>query len=534
MAAGNPLTITNSLDRAVRWFSSNEAVVDSCCRLNFGELDLLSRLTASLLTKLGATRGQPVALLMVPSAIYLVAWLGAMRLGAIPVALHVRESAENTARVCDRIGPAILIYDASLEPLAATAMRLSGRIRAMIRAKSALPLKVSSDAKPVATIPQDLPGCDADIAPHCPREDDPAVISISSGTTSIPKGVVHTQRSLIELARTDQYLYGGIRPGDRSLVPLSTAFIGCLNGWLPFLNAAATSVFVEQFDLRRLAHSIEAEKISHIFLTPTLWKRFLKTDLEGVDFGSVRMIGFAAEVMDAATLMELRQRISSNVVQMYGATETGAAATCIWADDMNGDRLTSVGRPMINGDIRIVSGESTSTAPLPPGEIGEILVSTPSLAEGLWRDPEKTEASFVELDGKRWWRSRDLGRIDSEGFLTLIGRHDDMIISGGINIMPAAVEEVLLGHPDISECAVYGLPHPEWGEQVCALIVARDPALTEDALELFVQNSELSPYQRPRRYDFGTELPRTPTNKVNRRKIREVMIARIAASRSAE
>src|SRR5581483_3800211 len=105
---------------------------------------------------------------------------------------------------------------------------------------------------------------------------------------------------------------------------------------------------------------------------------------------------------------------------------------------------------------------------VPPGDIGEILISSPSLAAGIWRDPEATAAAFIP-DGERlWWRSRDLGRVDAGGYLYLEGRRDDMIISGGINIMPARVEEVLLAHADVAECAVVGIPDPQWGETVHA------------------------------------------------------------------
>ena len=145
------------------------------------------------------------------------------------------------------------------------------------------------------------------------------------------------------------------------------------------------------------------------------------------------------------------------------------------------------------------------------------MVSSPSLAVGIWRDPQTTAATFVNDGDRRWWRSRDLGRIDAGGYLYLEGRHDDMIISGGINVMPARVEEVLLAHKGVAECAVVGVPDAEWGERVQAFIVRGDPALDEVALELHVRASDLSPYQRPRVYSFVAELPRTSTNKVLRR-----------------
>jgi fatty-acyl-CoA synthase len=234
--------------------------------------------------------------------------------------------------------------------------------------------------------------------------------------------------------------------------------------------------------------------------------------------------------MDAPTLKRLREKISPNVVQMYGSTELGAAGSCITADEMIGDRLISVGRPLLNGDLRVVVPGGGPADEVPTGEVGEILVSSPSLAAGIWRDPEATAANFIVDGDRRWWRSRDLGRIDAGGYLYLEGRSDDMIISGGINIMPARVEEVLLGHRGVAECAVVGVPDPEWGERVQAFVVRADPALDAKTLELHVRASDLSAYQRPRVYTFVAELPRTSTNKVLRRALRETALRATANS----
>ncbi len=524
MTVGLPLTIPNTFARAARWFGDGEAVVNSATRLTYAELDALSLRAAALFSALGAKSEMPLALLCPPSAIYLVAWLGAVRLGALPMALHTRESAATLAAVCHKMEPSLLVYDASMAELAAGIAAGYPDLRALVEACSALPPKRSGTVRPAASIPADLNRAASDVTLARPAEDDPAVIVLSSGTTSIPKGVVHTHRSFIENARTNLYLYQGLLPRDRSLVPLSTAFIGCYNGWFPFLNAGACTIFMEHFDLSELVRQVSAERASHVFLTPTLWRRLLNANEPGADFSSVRLIGFAAEPMDAATLKRLRERISPNVVQMYGSTETGAAGSCITAEEMIGERLISVGRPLLNGDLRVVVPGGSPRDEVAPGATGEILISSPSLAAGIWRDPDATAASFVTDGDRRWWRSRDLGRIDAGGYLYLEGRRDDMIISGGINVMPARVEEVLLAHRGVAECAVVGVPDPEWGEQVQAFIVRGDPALDVAALELHVHASDLSPYQRPRVYHFVADLPRTSTNKVLRRVLRETAL----------
>ena len=521
MPTGSPLTVCNAFDRAARWFAGNEAVVDSETRLTYGQLDEMSRRAAAMLRTLGIVPGKPVAILAVPSAIYLVAWLGVIRAGGIPMALHVRESAEALAAICRKMHPSLLLYDLSMEGLAEAVAHACPGITANVGLRSAVPAMRAASVNLAAVIPDDLARFPVDGPIASPSEDDPAIIALSSGTTSVPKGVVHTHRGLIEMARTDVYLYGGLRPGDRSLVPLTTAFIGCYNGWLPFLNAGACTVFMERFDLADLVRRAVDERVTHIFLTPTLWRRLLHSDLTGIDFRAVRQIGFAAESMDAATLHRLRERVSPNVVQMYGATETGAAATCIWADEMIGDRLVSVGRPMLNGDLRVVVPGGSPHDEVPRGETGEILLTSPSLAAGIWDDAAMTAKAFVVDGDRRWWRSGDLGRLDRDGYLFIEGRHDDMIISGGINIMPARVEEALLMHPAVTECAVVGIPDTEWGERVEAFVVASDDRLDGDALDRYLRQSDLSPYQRPRAYTFLAELPRTATHKISRRALRQ-------------
>jgi long-chain acyl-CoA synthetase len=532
MTIGLPLTIPNSFARTARWFGDGEAVVDSGTRLTYAELDRLSRRAAALFASLGAVPGEPLALLCPPSAIYLVAWLGAVRLGALPMALHTRESAATLAAVCRRMGARLLVYDAAMEGLAAGIAAGLPQPVACVEAVSAVTSKRGGTFAPAASIPDDLNAERPEIALAQPAENDPAVIVLSSGTTSLPKGVVHTHRGFIENARTNLHLYQGLLPRDRSLVPLSTAFIGCYNGWFPFLNAGACTIFMEHFDLGDLLQRVVEERATHVFLTPTLWRRLLNSSEQSTDFSSVRLIGFAAEPMDAPTLKRLREKISPNVVQMYGSTELGAAGTCITAEEMTGDRLVSVGRPLLNGDLRVVVPGGGPADEVAPGEVGEILVSSPSLAAGIWRDPEASAASFVVDGDKRWWRSRDLGRLDAGGYLYLEGRRDDMIISGGINIMPARVEEVLLAHRGVAECAVVGVPDTEWGERVQAFVVRADPALDAAALDRHVRASDLSPYQRPRAYAFVTELPRTPTNKVLRRALREVALRDISETSS--
>jgi fatty-acyl-CoA synthase len=252
----------------------------------------------------------------------------------------------------------------------------------------------------------------------------------------------------------------------------------------------------------------------------------LAKDIPPNSFLTLKLIGSGAEIMDMTTLRSVCTRICKNCVQIYGSTESGQVIAFNWVDEAMGDRAISVGRPGLNGEFRIIRLDGTLDEELPAGEIGEIYVTSPATALEVWRNAELTAQAFYMHEGRRWWRSRDLGRIDEEGFLYIEGRHDDMIISGGLNIMPGRVEEVLLQHPGVREAAVVGVPHAEWGQQVQAAIIVKDTSLTAEGLDAFVKASDLSSYMRPRVYHFVDDFPRTPTNKINRRVIRSQLTSK--------
>lgn len=517
-----PLTIAATMDRAVRCYPDTEAVVDSATRLTYRELDETVRRFVTQLRAEGVGIGTPVALLTIPSAIHVVTWLALVRIGALPIALHTRESDAGLAAVCSKFDIKMLIHDASLELKGASIARQVNGHLARLRVHSAAePVEPSTpdavtDANPDAFPPaDDLP---------VPGEDDPAVIILSSGTTSVPKGIIHTHRNLVEAARSAVAMYGHTGPGARAIVPLSTAFTGCYVTWLPMLHSGGCTVFVEKFDLEKCADTVTREKITHMALTPTMWRKLLTLSPDPATYASMEVAVFAAEPMDSTTLDRIRQIVTPHVVQAYGSTETLGLATVISAKDMTGDRLLSVGRPFPSTEIRLMTPGAIEGNQVAQGEVGEIWVNSPLVAAGVWKQPE-LEAKLFHFDGeRRWWRSGDLGHFDEGGFLFLEGRHDDMIISGGINIMPAAVEEALLQHPLVREAAVVGFKHPEWGEQPHAFVVSADSSLDEKTLDAFIRKSSLSDYQRPRAYHFVASLPYTNSNKINRKALRDAGI----------
>lgn len=514
----SPLIMPLVLDRARRWYAHAEVAVDATRRMRFAELHSDAMRAATLFARLGAVAGEPVAVIAPTCTDFFISLFGISRLGAVVMAMHTRESSAVLASTFQRMGATLLIYHPDYQQHADAILAASPSVRAI---RMGPPSRTKDATGRVVDLHHELPACEPFSTRMDIAEDDPACIVTTSGTTSLPKGVVHSHRNLVEIARTGVLTYQGILPNDRVMNLLSPAFIASYNTWLPFMNAGACTVCLEKFDVEAMIDLARRERVTHLILTPTIWRMVLAKDFPNGSFPTLRQIGSGAEIMDMTTLRNMRARVHPNVLQIYGSTESGQAISINWVTDETGDRAISVGRPTLNGEFRIIKPDGSLDEELPVGEIGEVYVTSPSTAIEVWRSPELTAQSLYMHEGRRWWRSRDLGRIDADGFLYIEGRHDDMIISGGLNIMPGRVEEVLLRHPGVREAAVVGIQHPEWGQQVQASIIVKDPTLTAEALDAFVRTTDLSPYMRPRVYHFVEDFPRTPTNKINRRVIRD-------------
>ncbi len=524
MRESDHITVRQMLHRAADCFPNKEGIVDETARYTYKEFLDAAQRCAAIYHELGVRKGDRVALMLFPSTIHCISLFAAFELGALPVSLHIRETSKAMAAVVGRISPRILVYDAAVETKAKEVLDLCPLVTGSVRGTSSEIANLHPEAKPAAEIPKDLENYSLDFEPMPVFETDPAAIVLSSGTTGIPKGIVHTNRTLMEGARGGTYNYNGIKPSDSFINIFTTSFIAWYNATLPFFNVGAKIVFRSKWDPKMYLETADQEKISIIFLVPTMWRMLFAQDIDGgnYDLGSIKMAAFAGEVMDPTTLERIKERISPHLMQIFGSTELGGSAGAVmFEEDMVGDHLVSVGKPMLNAEIRIIKPGATRHDQLPVGESGEVIIRGPSIANLVWDDC-KVARKIFEPDGvNSWWHSGDMGHLDEEGYLFLEGRVDDMIISGGINIMPARVEEVLLSHPDIAEVAVVGIADPEWGQKVKAFVVPKGASeLTEKGLDQFMKESELADFQRPRLYEIIDSLPRTATGKLNRKALR--------------
>lgn len=351
---------------------------------------------------------------------------------------------------------------------------------------------------------------DADI-----NESDPALLLYTSGTTGRPKGVLHSHRTVVNAALLS-LPYNRLRPTDVNVALGPLYHVGpLLCNVLPALNVGACNVIQHEFDPATTLKRIESEGITTMWGVPTHVRALVdEPSIEDRDIEHVRMIHYSGAAMPAAVAKRARGHVSDcEFVNAYGTTEI-VFGTLIYPE-FHDEKLGSIGQAAPNAAVRVADPENpVPDAVVGTDEVGELLVNASTRMLEYWRDPEATDEAIVG----GWYRTGDLGRRDEDGFLYFVDRKDDMIVSGGENIYPAEVEDVLHGHPDVVSGAVVGVPDDKWGEVVTAFVVPATEELSSDDLEaFFVESDELESFKRPRQYVFERELPKTSSDKIDRR-----------------
>lgn len=482
------------------------ALVDGGTRLTYRELNALANQLANGLRWLGVARGDRVAVLAPNSLDLVLAYWAVPKLGAIVVPLNYWLQVQELAGILEDCAPRVLIatgeYTAAARALRAKVPAIEALLLTQLaEADSEVDLKRLLASHPEVEPEPPATGPDAD-----------ALLIYSSGTTGRPKGVVHTHGSLARTAAT-MVLELGLRREDISLnfLPLFTAYLETL---LPLTYAGACSVLLKRFEAPAVLETVQRERISVFDNIPTTMQLLLEApDLSRCDLRSLRMVYYASAPMPPPLIRRWVERFPAiETIQFYGMTEYLCITLQDSADQIR--KLGTVGREMIGTRVAIVSHEGD---PLPVGATGEVACRGGYRMRGYWGDPLATER-VVRGD---WLLTGDLGRLDEDGFLTLEGRKKEIIKSGGMNVSPIEVENVLHQHPDILEAAVIGVPHGKWGEAVHAVVVPRAGVrLTPDEVIEHCRR-HLASYKKPVSVDFVEALPRTGIGKVARNKLME-------------
>lgn len=459
------------------------ALVDDRGEHTYAELERRVDGVASGLWGAGVRPGHRVAMLAwnAPEVVELIH--AVLRLGAILVPLNARLRVEELAFQLRDAEVALLVCDASLAETGTAAAQQAG-----VPPPRVLPLEAGDGIA--------FPGMESHAG------DDPLCIMYTSGTTGLPKGVILTYGNMFASAAGSAFNLG-VLPGDRWLAVLPLFHIGGLSIVMRSVLYGTGMVLHRQFDEHALSSSLRSDGVTHVSVVATMLQRLLDVDAEPCT-PQVRVVLVGGGPVPAS-LLERAAALGYPVVQTYGLTETASqVATLAPADAIA--RLGSAGKPLVTTRLRVDA---------PAGEPGEILVSGPVVTPGYFRRPEATEAAIRN----GWLHTGDIGRLDEDGYLYVLDRRDDLIVSGGENVYPAEVEALLLRHPDVREAAVVGLPDPAWGQVVVAAIVADDGAAPEEIRAWM--RERLAGFKVPSRIVKVDALPLTASGKVQRRVVRE-------------
>jgi long-chain acyl-CoA synthetase len=350
------------------------------------------------------------------------------------------------------------------------------------------------------------------------NDSDVAWLAYTSGTTGKPKGAMLSHGCLTYVALSWLADLQRLEPEDVALVaaPL-THGAGIMA--LAFVMKAATQVLAHGFNPANILETIATEKITHTWMVPTQIRMILDSPaLETADLSTLKTIVYGGAPMYVEDLKEAIRRIGPIFVQLFGQTECPMTATYMRAQDhiLDGpgsERLASCGHARSGTEVAILDEEDRR---LPVGETGEICVRGPALMNGYWNRPEAT----AETLRNGWLHTGDIGRMDEAGYFFIMDRSKDLVISGGLNVYPREIEDVLLRHPAISQVAVIGVPDPKWGEAVKAVVVADAAAGLSEADVIAFAAENLAGYKKPKSVDFLDDLPKTTYGKIDKKAIR--------------
>jgi len=510
----------NFLSVPASMFPDEEILVFAGTRLTYGQtLERVRRLAASL-RELGIKPGDRIAVLQTNSHQFIEAYYATATLGATFVPLNYRAKQPELEYMISAakvkvlfVGDRYIDLVKQLQPQFAGVQHyvaMEGHRPDMLSFED-LVIKGSSEVEEAAV-----------------DESDVSVLMYTSGTTSLPKGVMLTYGDFTEyVVGTVEMIDGS--PRGTSLLCAPLYHIAGMASIMTALWAGRKIVVLPQFEPREWLAMVQSEKVTHAFVVPTMLKQLIDDpEFARFDLSSLKNLAYGAAPMPFPVIRRAIELFPQTVgfVNAYGQTETTSTLTALGPEDHRLDgtpaevernlkRLASVGKPLPDVEVRVLDEDNQE---LPPNQIGEIVIRTPREMKGY----VSQESAKVEdlLDAAGWLHTRDMGYIDEDGYIYLVGRKDDLIIRGGENIAPAEIEAVLHAHPAVDEAAVIGAPDAEWGQKVVAFVVLRANRTTSPEELIGFCRQRLASFKKPEAIYFVTELPRNPLGKILRKDLR--------------
>jgi acyl-CoA synthetase (AMP-forming)/AMP-acid ligase II len=495
-------TIEAVIREQARALKDKPALVDARRSISYAELDELMDRIAAALQRDGVGKADVAAICATTSAEYAATFFGILRASAIVSPLAPSSTPESLIVQLNDSGAKVFFLDAQL------AQHMAG-VMDQVTAR-----RVSLDGSDAGQPFEDwLAPKGAKPQLHQVEPDQGFNIIYSSGTTGAPKGIVQPHRMRWGQIRR------GVYPPD-SVTMISTPLYSntTLVSFLPTVSNGGTAVLMPKFDVKQFLELSEKHRATHAMLVPVQYRRLMEyPDFDRYDLTSYRMKFSTSAPFSAALKREVLDRWPGGLVEFYGMTEGGGS--CGLQCHEFPDKLHTVGRPLPGHDIRLIDEDGGE---VPQGEIGEVVGRSGAMMVGYHNQPGKTsEAEWWSPEGLRYIRTGDVGRFDEDGFLTLMDRKKDMIISGGFNIYPSDLEAELSRHEAVVESAVIGVPSDKWGETPVAFVAVRpDAGVTAEQLKAWL-NDRVGKTQRLADLQLVDHLPRSHIGKVLKRELRD-------------
>ncbi|GAB7011202.1 class I adenylate-forming enzyme family protein [Halorubrum trueperi] len=486
---------------------------DEDIRWTYAEFNEELNKMANAYLDLGLSKGDRVGFMGQNTSELIVSYIASMYIGLEPCFFNLRESKGRLQKLSQRFDPECFVYDERVEE------KIS-YIRETVDLDTEI--SVNGSAGPNSVAFSDLESEYTSDPPDTQvSRGDVGLISWSSGTTGIPKGLVWSNEGVVFSGSICGNAYD-LRSDDSMVNMFTPGFHGWVYFTFPAILNGAKLIFLEEYEPVPFLEAIEEERVSVFGGVPTPLRMALQQDIENYDFSSVRHGFFAGEKMDPNSIKTVNEHITTEFYSIYGTSE--AAALSGQLADVYKEKPDCLGQGPPTVEARAVKlteagGKANPDEIVAPGESGELIISSPARAEYVLDDPEKTNEIF--RDG--WWYSGDAVRKDEDGDLFIVGRTDDMIISGGINVFPNPIEEAVTEVEGVVEAAVIGLPSEEWGEEVTAVVRSTND-VSESELEQYLRDHEDIPsHARPKAFYFwgSEEFPKTTSGKIYRSKIKE-------------
>ena len=482
------------------------ALYDGTTNLSWRETAALVERIAARLQADGLERGQAVAILGTSTVEYALVFLAAIRAGGCAAPLTTSASPEQLAGMASDSGAIHLFIDrAKLNELGDFTLPIASQI--------VLDEELYSFMAPEGT----------KAAPFEPADKDPFNIIYSSGTTGIPKGIVHSHGMRWRQMTFRAAMNYGVDSRTLTSTPLYSNTTMAV--FLPTMYSGGCASIMGKFDTEKWLQRAQDERITHTMLVPVQYRRLMQFDrFDDFDLSAMKMKYCTSAPFPADLKGEVLKRMPGGLIEIYGMTEGGVA--CIFPVHEHPDKLHTVGRPAPGHFLKVIDENGNE---VPPGVAGELIGKSSTMMLGYKNQPEKTrEGYWIDPeDGSTWQRMGDVGRVDADGFVELVGRTKDVIISGGFNIFPIDLEAELLKDERVAEAAVVGVPSESWGETPVGFVVLK-PGVGEDALEDIrtVANSRLGKTQRVAELYAIDDMPRSHIGKLLKTELREQVPAK--------